>query len=665
MSTPLQSPVTFDDLLALIVAGDSAGVVAFFTGMPERKRRALLKPLRAHLKSLNWRAVEGRDDWEKLRERRGREGRPVLLAGVATAASAGSVAKWIRDTQRQAGGSLTPIDPVVKVLADRDPEWLPELPTALTEALDWFGGVSWRFAEAVAALSGVTPTATTAYVVAWAGHYTHVGRGYEKAAIHLRDDPRLDEFLPRLFQDDDGDAFLAPWSPFRNAVVALVAEGRVPRAVVIDGVLGRLLRGGRPGDLTNVMSILDAVEPTAAEYRERISSCVSLVSAAHGPVARRFVDVVKELSDDHGLDVEPAVEAASITVTRSEKNLVRTALSWLDSLVTRHPDRAAEIVPVIATAFAGPASDLQERAAKLVAKRKKLLSVADRVRLVDSGRLLLPPDLATTLATSLDVAEGPEALAPLGFPETAPYVPHPMAPPIATPEQAAEVLSALLWRGPDDAMVVERFLEAVVEFSRTDAAGLRAAFGPVVERTPVNSWQRLQRPYLPQTALQLLAEAAAGTDPARVPHRTSAGTLWGRSHEKNRTGHWIIQGAHNGPLEVLVLRMMELAGVLGAENLPPLVAGPPRPTARSTRPCWPSACAAARPRAGNRSASTSARPCCACRTTAARSTCQTSQISAPRPDASSRRGSPASAPSCRRSAARRTSGTRHGAASRG
>ena len=229
-----------------------------------------------------------------------------------------------------------------------------------------------------------------------------------------------------------------------------------------------------------------------------MSSCISLLSSQNGTVARTFLAALKAVSDHGLLDIELAVEAASIAVTRPEKNVVKTTLSWLDRLAAENPGRAGELAGTIAAAFGAQAADLQERAVKLVGKHGKALGEDERGRLVAEAEVYLAPDLVATLAALLGVSQdssmgdggdsgsdsgfGAGAEVGTGYPEVAPYVPRPLLPPIGSPAELAEVVASLAHADPVEAMVFERVLEAIVAFERADSAALREAMRPVVER---------------------------------------------------------------------------------------------------------------------------------------------------------------------------------------
>ncbi|NUR24662.1 MAG: hypothetical protein HOV83_02215, partial [Catenulispora sp.] len=560
-------------LTALLATGDSAAIVRFFHGMPEKERRTFVKPLRQQLKSVSWsasRASGERLDWSEFRDRQQRSARAQIPAAMAVLTSAPAIAKYLRTVQRQNGLDID-ADAVKRVLADRAPDWLPDLGDELSAVLD--PNELLTLVDTVAGAAGVVPTATPGYVRAWALGLRW-GRGHDRQRAWLLEHPRLAELLPLTFDDDENDNLFSEWATFKKIAHEAVQQGLVPRDEVLDASLRRLLRGGRLGAMQGHLAFWTGLEPTDEEIVARISSCISLLSSQTGTIARVFLASVKKVCDAGLVDVELALEAASIAVTRSEKNIVKTSLGWLDALATAHPERVAEIAGHLATAFGAQGADLQERAVKLIGKRAKALGEGDRQRLVAEAEVYLAPDLAATLAELLGL-EQDVAPAEAGYPDVAPYEPRPLPPPIGSPAELAEELAALMHGVPAEAMVVERVLEAFVAFSRTDADALGEAVAPVVERQrPGLEWLLANYPQTPRVALFRLAEAAAGMDESakRKPHRARVHQLWPRVR-KQKMGYSSVR-SRTSPADFLILRAAEISAALGLADLPPLVSVP-------------------------------------------------------------------------------------------
>lgn len=153
-----------------------------------------------------------------------------------------------------------------------------------------------------------------------------------------------------------------------------------------------------------------------------------------------------------GLEIEGLLDASRAVLVRPDKALVRAQLGWLDQLARRHPDRAAEIAEVIATAVDHPAADIRDRAGTLAARHGYVVALPLVVGAVGDD---LPP----------------------------PAGPLPAPPAITDPDELAEEVASLLG-GPTTASSLERVLDAVVRLAGGDRARLKDALIPVLRRAP-------------------------------------------------------------------------------------------------------------------------------------------------------------------------------------
>lgn len=586
--TPAE-PGSPEHLTALLAAGDAAAIADFFHGMPEKERRTFAKPLRAQLKATSWRSIREASpglDWQERQALQHRTARTQIPAAMAVLTTAAAVAKHLTVIQRETRLAMD-AEAIRRVLTDRDPAWLPDLADELSALRDPRG--VYDLVRVVAEVAGVVPTATRGLVRSWAVKY-HWGPQREEDRQAFLADPRLAELIPLTFDEDENDDLYVV--TFRELVLAALAEGRIARSAVLDGGIRRLLRGGRPDGLRIHAAFFEALAPTDEEIAERISSCISLLSSQQSTVAKAFLAAVMKASDAGLVEVELALEAAAIAVTRSEKNIVKSALGWLDALAAAHPDRVGEIAGHLAHAFGAPGADLQQRAVKLIGKCAGALGEGDKQRLLAEAETYLPPDLAATLAELLGIQQD-SGSAEVGYPDVMPYEPRPLLPPIASPAELAEEFSALMVGPPAEAMVVERVLEAVLAFSRTDLEELRTALTPVVERNqPRFEWALEKYPYTPRVALYRLAQGVVDTDGKQMwPHRARVYQLWPRVR-KQKAAYAAVR-TRTSPADFLILRIAELHFALGLPDLPPLLSVPtaangvldPRVLAERLRAC--------------------------------------------------------------------------------
>ncbi|WP_446215592.1 hypothetical protein [Micromonospora sp. IBHARD004] len=435
------------DFFESLIRGDVRAVRSVLNGLDEPARRALGDELVAHVR-------RRRDNWWW-----GKEATALALAAVGTLSTATKAAALLG--RRSVMLRDADPEPVVAVARQRGVTWLADLAYKLADRMrrsePWEG---WHFTAGLLLAEKVAPPPGDAFVAGWAyAMWWQRPSGQQQPPLldRLRADPFLDVLLPRLFEVDGvgadltfgGDRQAAP-----RALAALAAEGRVDRAVLLDGVLGRLLRGDRPVALRPFLALHDLLTPTPEEVAARASAYLRLLADGPGPVATTALRTLRDPGD--ALELESLLDAARAVLTRPEKALVRAQLSWLDKLARQQPDRAAEIAAALAVAAEHPAADLRDRAVALAQRHghRPVRSVAVTV----AGDELPPP--------------APAAAVP---------------PPIAEVDELVEEVSALLGRRWP-ALAVERVLDGLVRLGTTDRDRLEPALLPVLQRHQVGAF---------------------------------------------------------------------------------------------------------------------------------------------------------------------------------
>lgn len=427
----------FDEAL---VRGDVPAVASILDGLDEPARRALGEELVAHVR-------RRRDNWWARRE-----ATALAVAAVGTLSTPTKAAALLG--RRSVSLRDADPEPVIAAARRRGVTWLAELAYKLADRLQrnrpW---EDWLFVEALLRAERAAPPTTDEFVAGWAYAmwWRSDHRNLAPLADRLRVDPFLDVLLPRLFEVDGvGDDLTSPYDRqlVPSALAALAAEGRIDRSVLLDGVLGRLLRGDRPVALRPFLVLHDLLAPTPAEAAARAATYLRLLADAPGPVATLAQRTLRDLGDT--VELESLLDAARTVLTRPEKALVRAQLSWLDRLARQRPDRAAEIGAVLAVAVEHPAAELRDRAVALAQRHGHR------------------PERAIVVAVAED--ELPPPVPPADAP-----------PPIADVDELAEEVAAL-YGGGLSPMPLERVLDAVVRLSGQDEARLAAALRPVLDR---------------------------------------------------------------------------------------------------------------------------------------------------------------------------------------
>ncbi|MET8360212.1 DUF6493 family protein [Micromonospora sp. NPDC005171] len=440
-------------------------------------RRALGDELIAHVR-------RRRDHWAW-----GSEATALAVAAVGTLSTATKAAALLGRRSIM----LTDADPepVVGVARQRGVPWLADLAYRLAERLPrsraWEG---WHFVAELLLSEKVPPPTGDAFVVGWAQSmwWRRPADERQQAPLldRLRADPFLDPLLPRLFEVDgvgtdlgfSGDGQAVP-----AALAALATEGRLDRAVLLDGVLGRLLRGDRPGALRPFLALHEQLRPGPDEVAARASGYLRLLADGPGPVAGVAQRALRDAAGQ--LEFEALLDTSRVVLSRPEKALVRAQLSWLDRLARQNPERAADIAEVLASGVEHPAADLRDRATVLAQRygHRPVATVTVRVA-GDELPAPVPPALAAPPITDVD-------------------------------ELVEEVAAGLTPRWP--AATLERVLDGLVRLTTTERDRLAAALLPVLRRGEVGAWDHMWSQF--NVSAQLNGVLLAAAAPPEVASR--------------------------------------------------------------------------------------------------------------------------------------------------
>ncbi|MEU5726470.1 DUF6493 family protein [Micromonospora sp. NPDC047738] len=521
-----------------LVRGKVPAVQAALVELDEAARRALGDELVAHVR-------RRRDHWWS-----GRESTALAVAAVGTLSTATKAAAllgrrsvWLGDADPE---------PVVETARQRGVTWLADLAYRLAERLRRNEpGEGWHFVAGLLVAEKAAPPTGDAFVAGWArAMWWRPGNRQRPPLLdRLRADPFLDVLLPRLFEVDGvgleltaggagGDRQAVP-----QALAALAAEGRLDRSTLLDGVLGRLLRGDRPTALQPFLALHDLLAPAPAEVAARSAAYLRLLADAPGPVATTAQRTLRSLDVD--VELESLLDVSRAVLTRPEKALVRGQLSWLDRLARQRPDRAAEIAAVVAVAAEHPGADLRDRAAAIATRHGHRPAAAVAVPV--AGDELPPP--------------APPAAAP---------------PPIAEVDELVEEVSALLG-GRWPALAVERILDGLVRLATTDGDRLRAALLPVLQRQRVGAYDHMWAVFNLSVQLHWVLRAAA--DPADAAARRGH---WASMLTESRPRTWrlfrrgpAVDRARRPALtQLYCARLAEIGQRLDGRDDPGLLAAP-------------------------------------------------------------------------------------------
>ncbi|RKR87767.1 hypothetical protein BDK92_2059 [Micromonospora pisi] len=571
--------LNWPDLRWAIGLAKSDVVGKLLRGGTEQERLAFAPELEAYVKNLP------AERWWASHQ----PGPAVAIAAFGCLPSAARAAALFSRRGLREQWHLLPVADLIEMARVRELTWLGDLARRLAGKLrrDPNPG-EWALVAGLLAEAGVDPPTDDAFVRGWLGHLLGWSRHDDRPPLldRMRTDPYLDLLLPRLFEVDGLGTELARrgwdqqtrrWSdqpavPY--ALVALAAEGRVDRSALLDGVLGRFLRGDRVAALRPFVVLHDALAPTEVELAERVTQYARLLPDAHSTVAALAQRALRQVDDAGRLELDTLLHSSGQLLARPEKMLVKAQLSWLDQVARRERDRAGEVAETVAVAFGHDALDVQERALSIVLRHAAQCQPATRERLAEQA-VELAGDLP---ARAAEVLGRPAAATAVAVPAGLPLVPMPlvvpMPPPVTGAAELAEEIGALL-HSQDSMICWERVLAGLVACHTSEPAELRDALVPMLDRYDVQfrTGHVLGKPRL----RQLLGEAI------RAAVRVDTGlTGWESAIRTVRTAFRTAPAAlpeigyGPGPGRVLAVRVAEMAVRTRHSPVPMLVATPSR-----------------------------------------------------------------------------------------
>ncbi len=608
------STLDWPALRAVIDSGQARLVAAAVEHLDDRQRRGLAAAVRGYARPL---ANDVEVDWQLRRCRIA----ALRVAGVGCLSGADTVARWLTRQDLRTWIEDRSTVEVLRVLRARQVPWLPELTRRLAARLgtnDW-DDHRWRLvAELVTStgLQGIELPTTDGFVLGWARSQRPDGRLAETLAT----DPFLDALAPHLLEVDgvgrlfasSASGWMPPEASWPLALAALAVDGRLDRVRLLDRSIGRLVQGGPPAELRGFLLLHEALDPTLEEVAARTRDYTRLLADSPSQVAVCAQRALRRLDNAGRLEPDRLLEVSRAVLFRPEKHLVRRQLSWLDAVARRQPERAGEVLAVVAVAFAQEAAELQTRALSLVLRHAGRAEEPARAELL-AAAAALPADLSQRVVTALG------SQLPVPRPAPAPALlastPRELPPPIATPAELAEELAAFLEGTPTvDPVALERLLAALVALAHRDRAALADGLGPVLARYRIQSWlpndQVPPITFLNEYQQLSWAVLAAVTPPARrILLRGFMRAVWGASERRWR-GRWPVAPGRGGLCCTGCTRSP--SGWTGSPPRrrywsPPPAALPATSTQASWWPGW----SGPRPRAGNPGSTICSRPCCA------------------------------------------------------
>ncbi|MFB7517191.1 DUF6493 family protein [Streptomyces sp. NPDC056144] len=536
-------------LLAAVLDGRAAEVPALLEPLDAAARKVALtrlKALRAEVRAGKWTAAPYHPN--KICS-------ALYVAGAGCLTTPAAAASWLgaRDLLMwETDGPLA-----LAALGEVTPAWAADLAARLA-GRRVVAENRYQLVHGLVVRSGYRVAPTDGYVTGWTWHLTD-----DRLAERLREDPQTPDLVAHALGMAEPPERLTrkpgrrPERHWPTVLAALVADGTLDRARILDVCVSRLLRGGPIRNLRVPLEIVQLLAPDAEEVRARVPAWVGIAADTPSIVAGYAQELLTGLATAGTLPVEALAEMTSGVLFRTEKKLLRAQLALVGAVLAREPGAADLLLPAVTEAFGNEDTDVQERALKLVARHLSAVEAGVLRELAEAAGLLS--------ATHRQAAEelfgaGPGAEDAGAYVEILPPVPEVLRvpPPAATVEETVAELAAR--RLAEDPVAFERALDGLVRHAYRDreavVEAVRAAF-------PWERWR--DEPYYfayePRGPQAVLAGLLGVLDPARVG-----------------------LGRRMGPVQADCLgealsvvtesRLWEASGLVGTDALPFLLASP-------------------------------------------------------------------------------------------
>ncbi|MFE6844025.1 DUF6493 family protein [Streptomyces sp. NPDC057686] len=495
------------------------GLLEPLTQAERRELLGRLADLRREIRGWDWNHWQERDHI--------RSG--LLVAGVGCHTDAAAAASWIGAPDLRDGQQL-PTGLLLGLLADRDPGWLGDLAHRLAD-LPTTAEADYPLIRELVRLAGCRVPTTDAFVHGWVRSIFTMDRArstHSPLSIVLRQDPYARELVPQLFVTAQSPEALHwcsdPTAPnhWPSELAALAQEGIVERRVLVDGCVARLLRGGRQNQLKFFLTMLERLELTPAEERERTADWIAMAADGPSPLAGHAQQVLARLSEAGELPAQQLAQMSRALLRRPEKKLVRAQLALLGQALRRDPAARHAVLPTVAGAFGHEDTALQERALGLLRRHLRPGDRELRRELALHADVLSP--LHRRAAAELLGSAGGSCAEP-AYEEVLPPAPVRRRLAAEPPTLAGTValVAASLACGEQTAAAFESALDGLVRHAHQDRAALADALRPALG----GRWWRPGggRPVDPErlSGLELMAAAVLGRvraydlGPERVP----------------------------------------------------------------------------------------------------------------------------------------------------
>ena len=515
-----------DDLAPFLApSGDLGALVSFLGNLNNKQRKELSSTAR---EAARFAVIRNADP------------SAAALALLGCASGARQVASGLR--WLPIGSEVLPL--AIRVLRDRRPSWLDDLPKALLESRALVSQPR-QLVRALVRAELVRAPDDPAYHAGLAqGLVPAFGAGSVLEA--LESDPGiLDGELWDMLACEgagralrDADNWLAhswarpgmppapagPERTWQHALVTLAGDGRVDRQRLLDETLTACLRDWKPADTAWFTAVHDALAPALEEVERRQAVYHRLLAAEPGQTVALAQRHLARVLAAGRLDVTCLAEASRATLGRGDKAPVLQQLRLLRAAAAASPEHRGVVAGAVCVALSHSRADVQEAALALLDELVPDRAEHDALVRSHTG------SLAPTVAHHAAPAPVPAPAQARRTEPSAVREPARRVVPLTGPDELADLLGQLIEEATDP-IDVERALEAAVRLSgvrpRSGADALARRARATLEARYPGPWTGTDvRPDLAVVALVWLEVIDPGVGPmGRFTGHATAGNV--------------------------------------------------------------------------------------------------------------------------------------------
>jgi hypothetical protein len=352
--------MTRGDLKAILEAGDVDACLAYFERATEEERKA------AAALALEWYSVqhanlmiaEGPNRWRI---------NPLYGAAKAAVLAACSLSQL-----KKRGRDLSLDDVDFQILSARRPDWLTDY---AAWSLERHPSV-WRAVRRLERAGLCRRPETDCYVLGMiqGASSRHVNPDVRQAL--LGDPELLEREVWRLFEVEGSgefslaarDKYCTPEATWETGLVALAADGTLPRDRLLDASLDALQRDFAQFRAGWFSRFHEALKPTLEERVQRVERYLNLLASKIPPTVSFALSALSKVDRAKWLPAGALVERISPALTARSKGAVSSALKLLENAASRDPALKQAAAVIAAQALSHESSDAQGEAFDLIVR---------------------------------------------------------------------------------------------------------------------------------------------------------------------------------------------------------------------------------------------------------------------------------------------------------